>query len=555
MMIDNVAALDPSQLDPLQYIESVNGQCSLTQCHEHYLALKPALFRLQDESPVVFNLALQGIARRLKINAQTVRNDLAAMAPPQVPQRQEPFEMLEGMGQTQRLRFPQDFADGKFWFGILAERGKPGVLTRLLLNSDRKLMPLEDLPEDLWVLDRGCDQCRLSKDAILQFLSGDTGPDTAILTDLQAFFARFAVFRDHRVFRLLAAWTLGTYCYRLFQAFPYLALRSPDKRCGKSRVLSLLSLLTFNASPRVVYPTEAQLFRGPSRNGGTLLLDEVEALGRANQDLYTGLLAVLNSGFEQGGSVLRLEKDRAGNFVEVCFETYCPRALAGINRLADTLDDRVILLFMHRKLADERTERFSPSRLEPEAQALRDRCYLWALTHAQELHEVYEAADRVFTAMDGLDDRARDLWEPLVSIAALIDRESEDASLPCTTDLIGLAKDLALTREGAADNSTTVQVVKALQEIVKDQRVGSSQSALQDIILSPTELVRLVREQLGWERLSPKGLATLLNPLGLISRSTRQEEKIIRAYHLKAQDLTDLCERYLPTESTEGSKL
>jgi hypothetical protein len=169
------------------------------------------------------------------------------------------------------------------------------------------------------------------------------------------------------------------------------------------------ALLAFNASPRVIYPTEAQLFRGPSRNGGTLLSDEVEALGRANQDLYTGLLAVLNRGFEQGGSVLRLEKDKVGNFVEVSFEAYCPRALAVINKLADTLDDRAILLFMHRKLAGERTDRFSPARLAPEVQALRDRCYHWALTHARELHEVYEAADCTFTAMDGLDDRARDL--------------------------------------------------------------------------------------------------------------------------------------------------
>src|SRR4029453_9003909 len=116
------------------------------------------------------------------------------------------------------------------------------------------------------------------------------------LTDLQVFFSRFAVFRDHRIPLLLAAWTLGTYCYRLFRVFPYLVLRSPEKRCGKSRVLDLLSLVAFHASTRVVQPTEAQVFRGPSRNGGTLLLDEIEAFGRADKDTYAGLLAVLNSG-------------------------------------------------------------------------------------------------------------------------------------------------------------------------------------------------------------------------------------------------------------------
>src|SRR4029453_5092286 len=142
------------------------------------------------------------------------------------------------------------------------------------------------------------------------------------LTDLQVFFSRFAVFRDHRIPLLLAAWTLGTYCYRIFRVFPYLALRSPEKRCGKSRVLDLLALVAFNASSRVVHPTEAQLFRGPSRNGGTLLLDEVEALGRANKELYAGVLAVLNSGCEQGGSVSRFERTVKGQFQEVSFDTF-----------------------------------------------------------------------------------------------------------------------------------------------------------------------------------------------------------------------------------------
>ena len=48
-------------------------------------------------------------------------------------------------------------------------------------------------------------------------------------------------------------------------------------------MLDMLSLLAFNASPRVTNPTEAQIFRGPSRNGGTLLLDEIEALGKTNK--------------------------------------------------------------------------------------------------------------------------------------------------------------------------------------------------------------------------------------------------------------------------------
>jgi hypothetical protein len=71
-----------------------------------------------------------------------------------------------------------------------------------------------------------------------------------------------------------------------------------------------------------------------------MLLDEVEALKIADKDNYAGLLSTLNNGFEQSGSVPRNEKTTAENFQPVNFETYRPRALAGINGTADTLEAR-----------------------------------------------------------------------------------------------------------------------------------------------------------------------------------------------------------------------
>jgi hypothetical protein len=313
-MAENTAPLNPSEIDPLQYLQGVNGQHSPAERHEHYLILKPALFRLRRESPVAFKLALKAVEQSLQIAPFDLQAELQAMTPPapREPDEPTPLDVLKHMKRFRPLHFPQAFVDGKLWFGLIAQEAKLVIPRKFLLNSDRELLPPDQLPEDLQLRDRGCDDCRFSKEGILRFLSGDTLPDPSLLTDLGSFFARFSVFRDRRVYRLLGTWTLGTYCYQIFRVYPYLGLRSPDKRCGKSRVLSTLSLVAFNASPRVVFPTEAQLFRRPSRNGGTLLLDEVEALGRASQDLYTGLLAVLNSGFEQGGSVQRLEKDKHG---------------------------------------------------------------------------------------------------------------------------------------------------------------------------------------------------------------------------------------------------
>jgi Protein of unknown function (DUF3631) len=532
-MRESTPETDPYRIDPLLYLTSINGNSSPIERLEHYYVLRPVLRRLHQHDPAAFDLAVQEITRRLKIKARTVIQDLATLADPAAPK--EARELLEAMGHTRQLRLAQDFLDGLLWFGVIAGE------EILLLNSARELLKLDQLPPGLTVKNHGFDRCRLSKDAILRFLRADTPADAQLLVDLQRFFSRFAAFRDPRVPLLLATWTLGTYAYRLFRVFPYLALRSPEKRCGKSRVLDLLALVAFNASSRVVHPTEAQLFRGPSRNGGTLLLDEVEALGRANKELYAGVLAVLNSGCEQGGSVSRFERTMNGQFQEVSFDTYCPRAIAGIKTLAETLEDRAIIVVMQRKLATEKTDRFSPTRLDALVQGFRDRCYLWALTHVRALDELYEAADRVFPSLDALDDRARDLWEPLVVFTAVIDRERGDTEKPLTTALSSLARDLCSVRDSEVEHSTTARVVQALWDVVEEQRTARPTS---DVIVSPSELAVRVAAKLGWEKLSPKTLATLLNPLGFASKSTREEGARGRRYHLHIDTVKDLLDRY-----------
>lgn len=546
MMIETQAFdTDPYKIDVLAYLATLKSNLSPAEQREHYDVLRPSLLRTQQDDPATFDLAVKAVSKKLSIRAKTVKADLDTLKEP--PAAKEALKLLEKMGQTRVLRLAQDFVEGRQWFGVI-----PGE-DKLLLNSDRELLTLDQLPDSLTVKDNGFDLCRVSKEAILHFLRGGTATGHELLADLRVFFLRFAIFRDNRIALLLAVWTLGTYCYRVFRVFPYLALRSPDKRCGKSRVLDLLSLLAFNASPRVVHPTEAQIFRAPSRNGGTLLLDEVEAFRRADKDSYAGLLSVLNSGFERGGSVSRLEKNGTGNFHEVSFETFCPRAIAGIHKTADTLEDRSLMIVMQRKLAREKTERFSPSQLEEEAQALRDRCYLWALTHAGDLAAVYEQADKLFSPLDALDDRARDLWEPLASIAAVADVERGDGHKMLTQELTALAQILCEVRDGAAEDSPTVQVIAALQNITSEK--SELFKAGDALILTPTELASLLKEKLGWEKLSTRGLATLLNPLGLYSKNTRfANGKINLAYHLISEMLAEMSERYAQANAESDKK-
>ncbi len=453
--------------------------------------------------------------------------------------RPEALQLLERMGHERRLHPAQDFVGGTLFYGIPIEDDL------LLVTSRRMLTRADQLPEELRVDNRKFDVCRFSKEGVQRFLGGAIVAGYTLLRMLEHLFVRFIIFRDARLPLLLALWTMGTYCYRVFRVFPYLVLRSPTKRCGKSRLLDLLSLVAFNSSPRTTNPTEAQLFRGPSKNGGTLLLDEVELL-RGDKETFQGLLAVLNSGFEKGGVVSRLEK-RGDRFEEVSFPTYCPRALAGISRMAETLEDRGILIFMGRKLQSEKVERFSAGRLEAEAQAVRDSCYIWALTHAADVAEVYE--DATFRSLEALDDRARDLFEPLLSIALLADVEAQEAGEPgeFAKSLTALAQDLS----GVRDEGDTIipKLIEALESIVETEGRDT---------FTPTELLRLLTAKDGslWWLKSPKALAGILNPLGFVARYSKVliegRRKSTRQYQLSRDVLQDLRRRYIePGEQSE----
>lgn len=60
---------------------------------------------------------------------------------------------------------------------------------------------------------------------------------------VEQFVQRYCVSPDE-LYLPIACWIIATYLAReCFECFPYLAIISPAKRCGKSRVLDVLELL------------------------------------------------------------------------------------------------------------------------------------------------------------------------------------------------------------------------------------------------------------------------------------------------------------------------
>jgi Protein of unknown function (DUF3631) len=101
------------------------------------------------------------------------------------------------------------------------------------------------------------------------------------------------------------------------------------------------------------------------------------------------------------------------------FPVFCPKALAGIGELPDTIADRSIRIRLERKTRGETIERFRRHELEAEAKLLRKRLARWLKPHHEELRLARPTLPEV------LDDRAQDIWEPLFAIADLAGEEEE----------------------------------------------------------------------------------------------------------------------------------
>jgi hypothetical protein len=139
---------------------------------------------------------------------------------------------------------------------------------------------------------------------------------------------------------------------------------------------------------RVVEATAATVFRKIARDAPTLLLDEVDTIWRGAKSsgaTSQALRGVLNAGYRRGVSVPRCVGRNFERLVE--FPVFCPKALAGIGTLPDTIADRAVCLVFARKTKRERTARFRLRTVKQEAAALYRGLARWALSAVNQLRD------------------------------------------------------------------------------------------------------------------------------------------------------------------------
>ncbi|MBK9966146.1 MAG: DUF3631 domain-containing protein [Holophagales bacterium] len=235
-------------------------------------------------------------------------------------------------------------------------------------------------------------------------------PLAELLDDIVSHVRRFVILSAEQA-ALCALWVVHTFAIEAADVTPYLIVTSPERRCGKSRLLEVLRGLVLRAW-YVVRPSEAVLFRKLAI-GFVLFLDEYDALfSAAAKDSTEGIRATLNAGFERGAVVSRCE-DHGKELVD--FEVFGPKVLGGIGDPPDTVRDRGFLISLRRARRTEPRERFRRRKAGPLADEIRRRIEAWAETPG-----TIAALKRAEPALpDALNDRAQDGAEALLAIADL----------------------------------------------------------------------------------------------------------------------------------------
>jgi putative DNA primase/helicase len=349
-----------------------------------------------------------------------------------------------------------------------------------------------------------------------------------LLRDIVRFVRRFLVLPKWAA-TFIALWIVHTYALDAADVSPYLVCSSPEKRCGKTLLLQILSKLvwrpitTANISP-------AAIFRIIEQSHPTLLIDEADTFVKGNDELR----GVLNSGHGRGTAyVVRTVGEE---HEPRTFSTWCAKAIAAIGRVPETIEDRSIGVRMIRKTSSEKVERYRPKTLNAEIQTLQQQGARWVRDNLETLKN----ADP--NIPDILNDRAQDNWRPLLAIG--------DAAGGLWPDQARKAA-IALSGPRAADDlSAGVQLLTDIKQIFTDYEKDHLSSA--DIVA-----VLIVMEERPWPEwrhgnpLTPSGLARLLAKFDIHPKQiwTDDEDgrgggRNIRGYYLP--DFQDAFRRYLP---------
>lgn len=347
-----------------------------------------------------------------------------------------------------------------------------------------------------------------------------------LLDEISATLKRYVV-ADKETLNAAALWATFTWLVDVVSVCPIANITAPEKRCGKSVLLTALGKLAYRPL-QVSNIATAALYRSIELWSPTLLIDEVDAFLAAHEDAR----GILNAGFTRDSAVvIRCVGD---DHMPTAFNVWGAKALCGIGKIADTLSDRSIPLRMRRRTTGERVEnlRHSDTALW---QRLQSRLARFAQDNAAAISQARPEP------IQGLNDRANDCWEPLLAIA-----EQAGGQWP------KLARHAAIILHGLEGEAPSIGT-----ELLADIKAIFDQKGTSKLF-SADLLAALVEDEEApwatWNRgkpISARQLSGKLSEFGVKSTTIRQGLDIKKGYSL--DQFRDAFQRYLSSDTPATS--
>jgi hypothetical protein len=356
-----------------------------------------------------------------------------------------------------------------------------------------------------------------------RFLDGEIISPDEVFNGIHQLFTTYVDFRSEIESRLLTLWTIGTYFYTMFPAYPYLALNGP-KNSGKSTVMRVLQPLAFNMIT-TSDPTGPSMFRLIHQTSCTVGIDEAERYHNPKDPGMQQIRQLLNSGYKQGMPAIRLIGE---DMKPQAFDVYSPKILAAIAGLEDILASRCIAVPMRR--TDRKVPSFPP---DFDGAPQRHQLYTLALTYFQVVHRNYFERPELHK----LHNRSGELWSPLVALAAFFEEQGGIGGL--LQAIFDAATWDEQMSEGKALSDREEVVLQALEILTRGENevVWIKSAVLREGV---AKLLGQAVEKLG----DAQWIGHILKRLHLLDDARRKRGADGMIYAIQSVEVMDMMRRY-----------
>jgi Protein of unknown function (DUF3631) len=366
----------------------------------------------------------------------------------------------------------------------------------------------------------------------------DVVPDgAALLDEVHAAYTRYVIFPSPEAADAMTLYTAATHDQRAWEHASRLVIKSPIKRCGKTRAQEVARELVHKALPTTNISPAALARSISETDPPTLILDEADAVWGKKEQRSEGaedLRGILNAGHSRGWPYVRW--DAAARRSEEC-PTFAMAIIGGIGDMPDTIEDRAVVISMRRRKPGEQVTQWRTRRAVPALKELRERLHDWVLSQ----HDVLEHAEPDLPA----EDRAADVWEPLVAIADAAGGDWPERARQACKVITGDAED-------PRDATAGERLLADLLAIFGDATFLYSASIAERLAaIEEAPWAEWRRIGSGRERINGRGLADLLRPYKIKSRNGREggTGSVGKGYY--AEDMADAWSRYSSYTATD----